>query len=533
MKRTEHFNWVTWALALVTPAFALWVWLSALAFVPVPWPDDSAFYFVAHEFFKWPPRWVMLPQAPFEPTYRIFNFNTMPLYPLLIGVGRWIGIDGSFWLKLWPLGFWAATGSVLAIALRRARLPIPLILLILAAFSLDPELRWASVLVRPESLIGLCGMMLVLKQSFEQPSVRTISLLLAIAAYAHFNAVHLVFPVVFAYASRPRVLAKIAGRTALYLSPWALVALWHFKLFLQQMNTQWTRLQFPNDWLSSPGRALASLFQSLGSPDPWPLQLEWASLALWILIFLSLLLGVLLPIVQFAQKKRPPSATLAPAAGWILGAAWLWHTKPEVWFMIYLHLAIWCFAAVWMVSLWNSRGSQRIVYLTGLCSLISFTAMIFLAMTVAQNRRLSATQSWNWPTYDSYIDCIDSRLSQLEQDLGRPALFRVWAPTFPDVTIELSRRHRHWEFTRTNDFWNRADLAVQHGRDVEAVVVAETLRWPEATISAPASEHPELQSVWMTWKQHFLNRLWSEPDWKPSRFICQRGRWQAYLFMKK
>src|SRR4051812_10991161 len=84
------------------PVFcALYVWASALSFVPVPWPDDSAFYFVAKELFKWPPRWVMLPQAPFEPTYRIFNFNTMPLYPILIGIGRWIGIDGSHALKLW------------------------------------------------------------------------------------------------------------------------------------------------------------------------------------------------------------------------------------------------------------------------------------------------------------------------------------------------------------------------------------------------------------------------------------------------
>ena len=51
--------------------------------------DRPLSYFVAHELFKWPPRWVMLPQAPFEPTYRIWNFNTMPLYPILIGT-RWL-----------------------------------------------------------------------------------------------------------------------------------------------------------------------------------------------------------------------------------------------------------------------------------------------------------------------------------------------------------------------------------------------------------------------------------------------------------
>src|ERR1700739_152895 len=108
------------SLVFIPICIALWVWLSALAFVPVPWPDDSAFYFVAHELFKWPPRWVMLPQAPFEPTYRIFNFNTMPLYPLLVGLGRFVGIDGSHALKLWPLAAWAATGCLLSASLARA-----------------------------------------------------------------------------------------------------------------------------------------------------------------------------------------------------------------------------------------------------------------------------------------------------------------------------------------------------------------------------------------------------------------------------
>src|SRR5689334_2772277 len=77
-------RWIPWLPVLA----ALFVWLTPLSFVPVPWPDDSAFYFVAKSLFAWPPRWVMLPQAPFEPTYRIFNFNTMPLYPILIGLGR-------------------------------------------------------------------------------------------------------------------------------------------------------------------------------------------------------------------------------------------------------------------------------------------------------------------------------------------------------------------------------------------------------------------------------------------------------------
>src|SRR3954465_15722529 len=114
----------TWErlIPLIPVIVMLWVWASSLAFVPVPWPDDSAFYFVARELFRWPPRWVMLPQAPFEPTYAIFNFNTTPLYPVLIGLGRAIGIDGSWAIKFWSLGFWALGGVILLAFLRRAKL---------------------------------------------------------------------------------------------------------------------------------------------------------------------------------------------------------------------------------------------------------------------------------------------------------------------------------------------------------------------------------------------------------------------------
>src|SRR5476649_95889 len=104
-------------------AAMFWVWFSALSFVPVPWPDDSAFYFVTKELFRWPPRWVMLPQAPFEPTYRIWNFNTMPLYPLLVGLGRLLGIDGSHAIKLWPLAAYGLSGSLFSVVLYRAGLP--------------------------------------------------------------------------------------------------------------------------------------------------------------------------------------------------------------------------------------------------------------------------------------------------------------------------------------------------------------------------------------------------------------------------
>jgi hypothetical protein len=542
------------ALCAIPVLAALWVWFSSLSFVPVPWPDDSAFYFVAKDFFHWPPRWVMLPQAPFEPSYRIFNFNTMPLYPVIIGLGRFIGIDGSWAIKFWPLAAWAASGSLLVGFLYRAGLPALLCAVIAAAMGLDPTLRWASVLVRPESLIGLFGVWIVMDLSLGTWQKRKhdwIALFLAGAAYAHFNAVHLVYAVLFAWIRKPRQLIKTGLTTAAYLAPWGVLALLKWKLFIRQMSTQWTRLAVHNGWLDSPSSAINGIFQALGSPEPWPPVIQWAAVGIWLLIVSAVFFGLFLPLTQWAIRLLPHSDTdtatasvtdsappsLAPAAGWVIGAFWVWNSKPEVWFTYYLHLAVWVFAGIAMLKSWkhwqtNKNSLQELIPLVAVGYLVAAMTGIFGFVDVSQAQRLASTKTWKWPVYYHFIDCIDHQLVQLESQLGSPKPFRVWDPTFPDVTIELSRRHPDWEFTRTNDFWERNHLAIQHGREVQAVVVPETLGWSEREIDTPMREHPEVTSIWMTWNAYFLNQLWKEPGWKVNRHLCQTGRWQAFIFME-
>jgi len=548
---------IFWLLCLIPFFGATWVWLSALSFVPVPWPDDSAFYFVAKELFQWPPRWVMLPQAPFEPTYRIFNFNTMPLYPILIGIGRELGIDGSFGIKFWPLVFWAATGSIYVAALLRAGMPILGALAMALVFALDPIHRWGSVLVRPESLVAFCGTAIVLGLTFGFPErLRArglwdpIAALLAIAAYSHFNAIHLLFPVVLALALEPRTLIRIASRTLLYLSPWLLVVAARFNLFVHQMKTQWTRLAIHNDWLDSFSKAVSSLISSYGSPESWPGVMTATSIMLWIAIIAALAWSVVVGLGftmlaygrLFGWLKKTPSlggwSRLTPAAAWVLGAVWLWDSKPEVWFIYYIHIATWCFVGIAGLALWNHKqhlGSR--VALAFLATLTIASTGIFAYVDFSQAIRLGNTKTWNWTTYRDYVDCVDQRLSALERDLRAKGIkrpdekFSAWFPTFPDITVQLSLRHPDWDLTRTNDFWERAHLAVAHGHAVDAVVVTEMLHAIERELSAPASQYPEIISVWMTWREYFLNRLWNEPGWKPNRYICQRGRWQAFLFM--
>ncbi len=530
------------SILLIPFAVAAWVWLSPLSFVPVPWPDDSAFYFVAHELFKWPPRWVMLPQAPFEPTYRIMNFITMPLYPILIGIGRWIGIDGSHGIKLWPLAFWALSGSLLGLVLLRKGLHGAAVAAILLVFSFDPISRWASVLVRPESLIGFLGTALVLGLTYGFPrrfEARRFwdpfAALLAIGAYAHFNAVHLVFPVVATFITQPRRIVRIGALTSLYLSGWLLLVLTHPKLFIHQMTLQWKRLAIGNDWLSTPSKALGSLLQDMGSPEPWPSVLHWGAALLGALILGAVAVALYGAVARVIARFKPEIAVadcaeLVPAGAWVLGAAWLWHTKPEVWFTYYMHASAWVFAGVAALFLWKRNQARWMAALVG--GVVIPSLAIFAYTNAWQVSRLSKGTSWKWDTYHSFVDCVDERLTRLEKETGSPKPFRVWCPTFPDITIELLRRHPDWELSRTNDFHERWDVGLQHGRDVDAMVVTETLGWTERDVSAPMSEKPEITSTWMTWDGYFLVKLWREQGWKPNRHVCQKGRWQAFIFMK-
>ncbi|MBI3534861.1 MAG: hypothetical protein HY072_05170, partial [Deltaproteobacteria bacterium] len=410
-----------------------------LAFVPVPWPDDSAFYFVAKDLFTWPPQWVMLSQAPFEPTYKIFNFNTMPLYPILLGIGRFIGIDGSFAIKFWPLLFWTLSGVLIGFVFYKKKLPFVLCFLIVLLFTLDPIHRWASVLVRPESFVGLCGLAMVLGLSFGFPDKLKakgiwdpVSCLLALAAYAHFNAIHLLFPAAFSLANQSlKNISKTAGKTVLYLTPWLITVMMHYDLFIIQMHTQWTRLAIQNDWVKKKKKALSSLFQDMGAPTTWHLSLQIVSWIIWIFIGLSLILGIIIPAF-ITQKQDPKLPALPPASGWILGAIWLWSSKPEVWFIYFLHISVWTFVGILIFRLWMQQ--KKLIYkvsLMGILCLLLPNHFIFVYATYDQYRQMHKSRSWNWTTYYDLIDCVERRLNKLEVTLNYPKPFRIWDPTFP------------------------------------------------------------------------------------------------------
>jgi hypothetical protein len=540
MPRERHRSAWLGSAAIALPAIAALVtWLTPLSFVPVPWPDDSAYYLVARDLFSWPPRFTMRSMAPFEPTYAIWNFNTMPLHPILIGLGRQVAIDGSFGLKLWSLGAWALTGALAVSVLVRRGLPLAAAFAVALAFALDPTLRWAAAIPRPEPLVGLFAIALVLGLSFGFPERFRArgrwwdpeAALLALAAYTHFNAIHLLAPVLCARIRQPRRLARIGLQTTGYLAPWILSVALHPVPFQRQMAMQWRRLAIGKGWLESAPLARRALFPELGTPQNLPVSVHWAGVAIFALIALAaaVVLAHIVRAVSARDATDLPEGSLVPAAGWVLGAVWLWHSKPEVWFTYYLHASVWTLAGVGLLALARRRAARmRIALAVGLAPVLA----LFAYADVDQLARTSASSSWRWPRYHALIDCVDAQLSRFDGDLGHPQPFRVWAPTPPDVLVELSRRHPHWELTRTNDFPEREDLAVAHGREVDAVVVAETIQPTERDADGPLDRYPGVRSVWMTWRGYFLHRLGEDAEWMPRRWLCQQGRWQAFVFMR-
>jgi hypothetical protein len=330
-------------------------------------------------------------------------------------------------------------------------------------------------------------------------------------------------------------------KTIVYLLPWLVTVALKPQLFFKQMTLQWQRLAVPNGWLQSVKSAIEAIHQGMGSPDSWPDIILSAGAGIWLLILAAFAVWIIAfgqYVAQWIKYKKLPTVdpvdahssggvSLIPAAGWVIGAVWLWHNKPEVWFVYYLHLAVWTFTGLAMLKLW--KIGKRLP-LNAVSALTTAIVGISIYVNVTQANQLGKSETWKWSTYHDFVDCIDRVLSRVAET-KKSGPFQVWAPTFPDITIELSRRHPDWDLSRTNDFHSRTDLAIQHGWQIDAMVVTETLGWVEKNIDDEWSKHPDVHSVWMDWKDYYLNRFMTSPGWKPNRYLCQRGRWQAFIFL--
>jgi hypothetical protein len=356
---------------------------------------------------------------------------------------------------------------------------------------------------------------------------------LAAVAYTHFNSVHLVLPIAVALLPQPRRLLKVGLLTLLYLSPWLAIVLTNWNLFLHQMELQWGRLAVHNDWLDSVPKALISIFQSMGAPEPFPNNIVIISAVIWAIMLSALGALVVLPSWRLHKNKVPSQYDWAVLAGgtWVLSAMVLWDRKPEVWFVSYTHMAVWVFMG--FVALWFSKHPNNKAWLWAASGVTTAVVAFFLFVNVGQWIRIGSDPTWTWSSYHALVDCVDRRLTEIasRRPPGSPPP-QFWNPTFPDITIELSRRHPDWDLTRTNDFFSRNALAIEHGKKVDAVTVTEIWGDKDKVFSGPVAQFPGVESVWMTWKEYFLNQLYTIPGWMPDRYVCGVHRWQAFVFAR-
>ena len=98
------------------------------------------------------------------------------------------------------------------------------------------------------------------------------------------------------------------------------------------------------DFIAFSGHGIASL-----ASKP-----QLTAIALWALIAFALTWpGVAIySAIQTARAGSDPHCRAAAVGG---RNSWLWNSKPEVWFVSYIHAAVWVFCAMATLKLWKLK----------------------------------------------------------------------------------------------------------------------------------------------------------------------------------
>jgi len=471
----------TFALVAVSAWVAYSSVFGPLAFVPVPWPDASAFVLPGLDLWR-TGHYAMHAQAPFVPGYAHYNFNTMPALPSLLGGLAWLGGArfGRALVTLASLFPWIATAWLVARSgERRARW---LILLPLAVL-LDPVLRWGSQVVRPEGWVVWCWALILREWQLSRgkPRAFVVAGLLALAAYVHFEAVFLVPGALLLlgdrWSKRIRNGLSVSAWTVLFLSPWLLYVAAHLSDFGQQMAIQFGRLAHGNSRFADPYAVFHNLFVSLGVPGGWPKVFNLGKTAFWGL-FAVIAIDL---IVQQRGRKRGRSAvtgTTAPErAAWVTVGSFyfLWFTKQEDWFVTLVHGSFWI-AVGYTFARWRWTERLPVAILVAAWCLSSAAAQAQLS------RRLSQ-EGYARNNYERWTECVEQVSARRWG--GQPgSAWSVFQPHVPDALIPIALHRHSWRLVRALDFPAEIARARAWLRD-EANVVILSRTTPGISVGGP------------------------------------------------
>lgn len=540
-------------LILIT---AIGVSCSRLIFAPVPWPDGSAFYLPGLELFSWPPEWRMHSQAAFVPSYDFANFNLMPALPILLGLCGKLGLVHVFsaplMIKLVSLVGQCVWAWYLWQWLLKTRSLVTASCIGLAALW-DPIIRWGTLVVRTETWVALCWILIVRELWKSPKTFWKVSAYLALSAYFHFEAIILVPAVAIGVLPKNarstkyfyiwfKSLLQIGSQTLLFLSPWIIYVLSHANLFLDQMNTQFFRLAGSNKWIANPYLLFHSLFLEQGSPAGLPKFFNLAKGIFWILIFVLSFSFLRKITFAFRHDPTPPKddeERLISSASWAAGIAffgsfYLWCTKAEVWFVALCHLMFWPWVAA--VVLEQFQKSQLTHLTRFLVASSAFYASFSLIGSVVQSQQIQPIYSWN--EYQRWVGCIETTIDNSVHHSAP----RVWQPHVPDVLVELSSRRPHYDLTRALDFIQLEEFAWQYTQKADVLILSEFFDRSLSTNSFESSETlnyeglPRPADVEVQTKVPFgawsLSRLPKEQPHSWSTHICQFGPFWASVLTR-
>ncbi len=394
-------------------------------------------------------------QAAFIPSYDQANFNLMPLFSLMVGLGRFVGLNSAHAVKLYGIFALSLLSWIVYCWLRVRRVQtfwriiFPLILVTM------PPLRWGALVLRPE--IWQCLFWVLILQEIEASSPENLQErprlaiwrlpgLLALAAGFHYDAVVWVVPtaigLIFQNASPSRafrVLLMVALRTLVWLSPWLVYLIYKNEYFFDQMNTQFGRLEEAPAFIKDAYSAFHGFFLDRGNPIHYPKFYNAGKILTWLMVIITSLRTLTL-----AYRERGASASVRVASVVaLISTTHLWITKPEVWFVTLV------FGAIFPVVVLAVREKERDVpdnlfliirrKVVG-AHLIALLA-IQLAVVVHQYGKTHAILSWN--RYDAWIDCIETTIGPRKN---------IWQVSWPDTLINLSHNKPKRDYSRTADF---------------------------------------------------------------------------------
>lgn len=552
-----------WGALLVLLATSLGFLATRLVFVPVPWPDGSAFYLPALDLVHWPSQWRMHAQAAFVPSYDQANFNLMPALPFLLGVAARSGLLNLFNPELlirimslpallaWAWLLWKWLAESLEPGQDATTPPSRNVLVaasVIAAAGLwDPVLRWGTLVVRTETWIGMCWIWILREMhrwetSGDNPTAWNriawrISGGLALAAYFHFEAAYFIPAAIVGLGFSQGWFKRLIGigvRTTLLLSPWILYVALHAGLFAEQMQIQFFRLAHGNHWMQNAYMIFHSLFIDHGSPSGWPKFFNVGKGVFWLGLAGLASMSVIVAATP-GGRTQPRRALLASTVAFAC-CFYLWATKAEVWFITLIHLVYWpwmgaALILIWQ-GLWQRQGAplaRRVVSgLAGAYAVISLAACVAQAYAIAP--------SYTWSVYQSWVDCIETSLGPLA---AKPAL-KLWQPHVPDVLVELSARHPDWDLTRTLDFPSRRPLALEAGRHMDAILFTRlfnpSAHEPRADYAGPLREPDRIkmaEEVDLPFAPWAMNEL---PVEEPGRWeikVCATGPFWGAVSVRK